>query len=69
MLAATPAGRRAYGKPNLIAGRRPINALQHEIEIEPEFQLADDYYRRLTALQCDEVTAADLALHLKSEVL
>jgi hypothetical protein len=68
VLAATTPDRCAYGKPNLVAGSRPINALQHQIEIETEFQLTDDYYRGRIAVQCDEVTAANLALHLKSQV-
>jgi len=69
MLATAAAYRCAYGQPNFIAGRRPIDALQHQIKIEPEFQLPDDYYWRRPILKCDEIAAADLALHLKSQVL
>jgi len=69
VLAATAADRCANGKPNFIAGLRSINALQYKVEVEPEFQLADNYYERRPILQRDEVTAADLALHVKAQVL
>jgi hypothetical protein len=69
LLAATATDGCAYGQPNLIARGRPIDALQYQIEVEPELQLADDHYRRRSTLQRDEIAAPDLALHVKSQVL
>jgi len=69
MLATAAADRCAYGQPNFIAGCRAINALQHQIEIEPEFQLADDDHWRRPILQRDEIAAADFTFHVKSQNL
>src|SRR5262245_66330249 len=43
---ATAAPAAAHGEPNLIASRRPIDALQHKLEIEAELQFTDDDERR-----------------------
>src|SRR5262245_20809271 len=66
---AAAATRHTHGKPDLIASRRPIDALQHKLEIEAELQFADHDERRLLAADGDEVAAADLALHLEAEGL
>src|SRR5262245_16977801 len=67
-LAAAAPGQ-AHGKPDLIASRRPIDALQHKLEIEAELQFADDDERRFLAADGDEIAAADFALHLEAETL
>jgi uncharacterized protein YfaQ (DUF2300 family) len=56
-------------QPDLVGSCRTVNTLQHEVQIEAEFQLADDDDRRTVATQGNEVTAADLTLHVKSEGL
>src|SRR5215471_10248882 len=53
----------------MIASRRPIDALQHKLEIEAELQFADDDERRFLAADGDEIAAADFALHLEAETL
>ena len=68
-LSAAAADRCAYGKPNLIACCGPINTLQHQIETRTQLNLTDDHYRGFIAVQCDQVTAAGLVLHVKSWVL
>src|SRR5262249_27663404 len=67
-LAAAATGN-AHGEPDLIASRRPIDALQHKLEMEAELQFADDDERRLLAADRDEVASADFALHLEAEGL
>ena len=57
----------AHGEPDLVAGRRAVDALQDELEIEAELEFADDDERRLVAAQRDEIAAADLALHAEAE--
>src|SRR5260221_1927589 len=47
-LAAAPSGE-THGEPDLIARRHPVDALQHQFEIEAELQFADDDDRRLIA--------------------
>src|SRR5262249_24283929 len=59
----------AHGKPDLIASRRPIDALQDKVEIEAELQFTDDDERRFLAADRDEIAAADFALHLEAEAL
>src|SRR5262249_56929833 len=55
---APAAPRAAHGKPDLIASRRPIDALQHKLEIEAELQFADDDERRVLAADRAEIAAA-----------
>src|SRR4029453_2828774 len=66
---AAAAPRAAHGKPDLIASRRPIDALQHKLEIEAELQFTDDDERRFLAADRDEIAATDFALHLEAETL
>ena len=67
-LPAAAASRCAHGKPDLVAGRRPVDGLQHEVEGEGELQLADDHDGRLALAECHEIAAADLALDLVAEL-
>src|SRR2546423_15515230 len=67
-LAASPC-RGADGKPDFIAGRRPIDPLKNEFKIEAELQLADDDNGRLIAAERHEIATADLALHVETEGL
>src|SRR5262245_40265780 len=66
---AAAAPRAAHGQPDLIAGHAPIDALQHELEVEAELQFTDDHERRLLAPDRDEIAAADLAFDVKAEGL
>ena len=68
LAAATPS-RGAYRQPDLVAGGRPVDGLQHEIEREGELQLADDHDRRLALSQRHEIAIANLALDLEAELL
>jgi len=67
-LAAAPSGE-THGEPDLIARRHPVDALQHQFEIEAELQFADDDERRFIAADRDEIAAADFALHLEAKTL
>src|SRR6266446_177900 len=67
-LVAAPSGE-THGEPDLIARRHPVDALQHQFEIEAELQFADDDERRFIAADRDEIAAADFALHLEAKTL
>ena len=66
---ALSARRGSDRKPNLIASRNPIDALEQEFEIEAEFQFADDDNDRLISAQSDEIAATDFTFDLKAEFL
>src|SRR6185312_10643791 len=68
-LAPAPLGRAAHGEPHFVAGRRAIDGLQHELEIEAELELADDDERRAVAMERHDIAAAHLALHRKAALL
>src|SRR5262249_41627069 len=57
------------GKPELMARRHPVDALQDELEIEAELQFGDDDERRFLPADRDEIAAADFALHLEAKTL
>src|SRR6478752_3471847 len=61
------ARRRAHREPDLIASRGAVDALEHELEVEAELQLADHDERRFVRAQGDQVAAADLAFDVESE--
>ena len=67
-LSAAAASRGAHRKPDLVAGRCPVDGLQHEVEGEGELQLANDHHVRLALPECHEIAAADLALDLVAEL-
>ena len=50
----------ARGEPDLVAGRRAVDGLQHQLEAEAQLELADDHERRLIPAQRYEIAAADL---------
>ena len=64
---AAGARRRAHRKPDLVAGRGAVDALQHEFEVEAELQLADHDDAAARPPQRDQVTAADFAFHVETE--
>src|SRR5262249_43364879 len=66
---APAAPRAAHGKPDLIASRPPIGALQPKLESEARLQFTDDDERRFLTADRDEIAAADFALHLEAEAL
>ena len=65
VLAARSPRRHPHRQPDLVAGGGAIDALQHQFEVEREFQFADDDDRRLIAAQRHQIAAADFALHGK----
>jgi hypothetical protein len=69
LLPPAAALRRSDRQPNLVGSRRSIDTLQHKVQIEAELQLSHHDDRRIVATQSNEVTAADLALHVESEGL
>jgi putative tryptophan/tyrosine transport system substrate-binding protein len=54
------------GEPDFIAGRRAVDSLKNEFEIEAELQLTDDNQRRFVATERYEIATADLALHVEA---
>jgi len=66
---AAAARRDLNGQPDLVAGRGPVDALQHELESEAELQFADHDDRRCIPAERDEVAALDLAFDVESEGL
>jgi hypothetical protein len=47
----TPPRRRAYGQPDLIAGRRPFNSLQNQFKYKAELEFANNECGRCPAIQ------------------
>src|SRR5260221_5951301 len=64
-LAAAASGE-THGEPDLIARRHPVDALQHQFEIEAELQLTDDDDRRLIAPDDAQISAPALSHHLEA---
>src|SRR5262252_7963011 len=67
-LAAAASGE-THGEPDLIARPHPVDALQHQLEIEAELQFTDDDERPFICADRDEIAAADFALHLEAKTL
>lgn len=67
--AASRARRKPGREPDLVAGGRPVDALQDKFQIEGELQLADDDEREIIPSQPDEIATADLALDRVSQAL
>src|SRR6478609_1064320 len=61
------ARRRAHREPDLVASRGAVDALEHELEVEAELQLADYDERRFVRAQGHQVAAADFAFDVESE--
>jgi len=68
-LATAAARGGAHGEPYFVTGRRAIDALQHELEVEAFLQLTDDDQRRLAALERNQIALLDLSLDLIAEAL
>ena len=68
-LAALAARRHPGRKPDLVGGGGTIDRLQHQFEIEGQFQFADHHDRRLVAAQRHQIAAADLTLDREAELL
>src|SRR6185436_7786932 len=64
---AAGARRRAHREPDLVASRGAVDALEHELEVEAELQLADHDQRRFVRAQGHQVAAADFAFDVESE--
>jgi hypothetical protein len=60
---ASPTRGRAHSKPNLVAGRGSIHALQHKLETEGQLEVADHHDRRLLSAHGNEIAAAYFALN------
>src|SRR5262245_64380906 len=56
---ATAAGRCAHREPDLVACGGAVDALEHELEVEGELELAHNHDRRLVPAQRHQITAAD----------
>jgi hypothetical protein len=63
------AARDTHGKPDLIAGRTAIDALQNEFEVEAELQLTNNDERRFFAASGNEIAAADFAFDVEAKSL
>ena len=68
-LATLAARRQARRQPDLVAGGGAVDALQHEFQVEREFQFADDHQRRAVRAERDDIAAADLPLDEEAEGL
>ena len=68
-LAPSPARGGAHGKPHLVTGRGPIDALQDEFQCEAQLELADHHDGRILPAERHEVAALDLALDLEAQPL
>src|SRR6185437_12777997 len=67
-LAALAVDGHLCGEPDLVRRAGAIDGLQHEFEIERQFQLTDHHDRRIAAAERNEVAAADLALDGEAEL-
>ena len=61
------ARREASREPDLVASRRAVDALQQQLQIEGELQLADDDDRSVVRAKRDEVAMADFPISGKTE--